>query len=232
MTDVDGVSSRWHSNFSRNCSIFPPPLASFYPTSSHFLLLSRGREKKRERERVGSRRCEQLQKQDIVGEGMIACLGWLVYGDDKEGTNDGRAPFREETYDIGFYARNNARAPAVRAVLQETPTVFLSPSLPRSLFFSISRWSSKAGEEEGRERSGERKGSWSSFAALYRRGVVFLFSFFFPRSTKEYDTKGKGGRVYYTCMNYFTRCFLVEFSFNANENRKRILQKFSRSRSR
>ena len=163
---------------------------------------------------------------------MIACLGWLVYGDDKEGTNDGRAPFREETYDIGFYARNNARAPAVRAVLQETPTVFLSPSLPRSLFFSISRWSSKAGEEEGRERSGERKGSWSSFGALYRCGVVFLFSFFFPRSTKEYDTKGKGGRVYYTCMNYFTRCFLVEFSFNANENRKRILQKFSRSRSR
>lgn len=110
---------------------------------------------------------------------MIACLGWLVYGDDKEGTNDARAPFREETYDIGFYARNNARAPAVRAVLQETPTVFLSPSLPRSLFFSISRWRSKAGEEEGRERSGERKGSWSSFGALYRCGVVFLFSFFF-----------------------------------------------------
>lgn len=58
--------------------------------------------------------------------GMIACRGWLVYGDDKEGTNDGRTPFREETYDIGFYARNNARAPAVSAVLQETPTVFLS----------------------------------------------------------------------------------------------------------
>ena len=153
---------------------------------------------------------------------MIACLGWLVYGDDKEGTNDGRAPFREETYDIGFYARNNARAPAVRAVLQETPTVFLSPSLPRSLFFSISRWSSKAGEEEGRERSGERKGSWSSFGALYRCGVVFLFSFFFSTLDERIWHEGKRGKgilhAYELFHSLFPRWILVQCEWEQKEN--------------
>lgn len=83
--------------------------------------------------------------------------------------------------------------------------------------------------EKGAEKGKDRGARSARFIAV---ASFFYFLFFFPRSTKEYDTKGKGGRVYYTCMNYFTRCFLVEFSFNANENRKRILQKFSRSRSR
>lgn len=128
--------------------------------------------RKRERKRERERRCDKhLQKHEQdMGDDRVP--GLVVHGDDKEGTNDGGAPFREETYDIGFYARNNARAPAVRAVLQETSTVFLS-SLRRSLFFSISRWRNKGRwerKEKGKDRSFERA------LSLWRR---FLFSFFF-----------------------------------------------------
>lgn len=179
MTDVDGVSSRWHSNFSRNRSIFPSRLvfSSRFVLPCFLLLLLK-------RERVGSRAgansCKNTNKIWWDGGWSRAEAG-LLYGDDKEGTNDGRAPFREETYDIGFYARNNARAPAVRAVLQETPTVFLS-SLRRSLFFSISRWRNKVGEEEGREKSGERKGSWR---ARWARFIALALFFYFLFSTLD-----------------------------------------------
>lgn len=81
-------------------------------------------------------------------------------------------------------------------------------SSPRSLFFSISRWRNKVGEEEGRERSGERKGSWSSFCALYRCGIVFLFSFFFQARWKDISLA-------------LCPCFLVEFSFNRDNASKR-----------
>lgn len=144
--------------------------------------------RKRERKRERERRCDKhLQKHEQdMGDDRVP--GLVVHGDDKEGTNDGGAPFREETYDIGFYARNNARAPAVRAVLQETSTVFLS-SLRRSLFFSISRWRNKVG---GR---GRRKERIARSSALYHSGVVFyfLFSFFFFFHARRKDMTRRGG---------------------------------------
>lgn len=76
-----------------------------------------GSASRRDGRRVGwADRCKQLQGHDRGHGGAVGSARTRWKGDDKEGTNDDGAPFRWETYDIGFYARNNARAPAVRAV--------------------------------------------------------------------------------------------------------------------
>lgn len=140
------------------------------------------------------------------------------------------------------FARKRTTLAFMRAIMREhrlsgpccrKRQPFSSPRPFQGRYFSqfrvgVARRERRKGEK-GAEKGKDRGARSPRFIAVVS---FFYFLFFFPRSTKEYDTKGKGGRVYYTRMNYFTRCFLVEFSFNASENRKRILQKFSRSRSR
>lgn len=212
MTDVDGVSSRWHSNFSRNRSIFlsdscSPP-ASFYPTSSSSSSsFFREDERKRERERglalVGASSCKNTNKIWWGGGWSRAGAGWCTGMIKKVQTTAERHFARKRTTLAFMRAIMREHRLSVPCCRKRRPF-----SSPRSLFFSISRWRNKVGEEEGRERSGERKGSWSSFGTLYRCGIVFLFSFFFQARWKDMTLRRKRegeGTLHATRMNYFTR---------------------------
>lgn len=131
----------------------------------------------RKRYEGSAHRCNQLQKHGKDGKGVV-CSRNSGTGDDKEGTNDDGAPFRRRTYDIGFYARNNARAPAVRGVAGNAR---LLPVLSGgSLFFSISRTEDLQPTFAGgfiadapKETHGGREITWPSSGEELSRTVCF-----------------------------------------------------------
>lgn len=228
MTDVDGVSSRWHSNFSRNRSIFPSRLvfSSRFVLPCFLLLLLK-------RERVGSRAgassCKNTNK--IWWDG-----GWSRA---EAGCCTGMIKKVQTTAERHF-ARKRTTLAFMRAIMREhrlsgpccrKRRPFSSRPFEGRYFsqFRVGgiRWERRKGEK--RAEKGKDRGELVEHAlSLWR----CFFIFFFPRSTKGYDTKERETH-YATYELFHSLSVLVEFSFNrdnvlrARENVKRILQKFS-----